>query len=81
MNTAAIETVRDELIKKDENFKNMVQKHEKYEQRLSQLAKLNYPNDDEILEETKLKKKKLLLKDEIYSILSNHSQTATSKSK
>ena len=73
MDMNVIDPVRDELIKENSSFRDLVQKHQKYEKRLTELGELNYPNDDEILEETTLKKKKLLVKDEIYAIMQKHS--------
>jgi len=70
MNT--IDPVRDALIKENPSFRELVQKHQRYEKRLTELGELTYPNDDEILEETTLKKKKLLVKDEIYEIMSDY---------
>lgn len=70
MSTA--DAVRDELIKTNPTFRDLVHRHQDYEQRLSELAHLTYPNDDEQMEEITLKKKKLLLKDEIYAMLQKH---------
>lgn len=70
MNTA--DTVREELLKENQNFRELVQQHQTYERRLIELSALTYPNDDELVEETTLKKKKLLVKDEIYEIMQNH---------
>ncbi len=65
--------VRDELIKSNPMFRDLVHQHQTYEQRLVELAHLTYPNDDEQIEEVTLKKKKLLVKDEIYSMMSSYS--------
>ncbi len=65
--------VRDELLKSNPAFREMVNKHQSYEDRLTELARLTYPSDDEQLEESTLKKKKLLLKDEIYSMMHDFS--------
>ena len=73
MDISVSEAVHDELFNSNQTFRELVQKHQNYEKRLSELAELTYPNDDEMLEETTLKKKKLLLKDEIYSMLLEHS--------
>lgn len=65
--------VRDELIKENQTFRELVRQHEDYEKRLTELAELTYPNEEEQFEETTLKKKKLSIKDEIYSMMQNHS--------
>ena len=75
MDMTTIDPVRDELIKKNPDFRNLVQQHQNYEKRLMELAGLTYPNDDELLEETTIKKKKLVLKDEIYAIIQNYSKS------
>ncbi|MEP6946261.1 MAG: YdcH family protein [Acidobacteriota bacterium] len=61
--------VRDELLKSNHAFRELVNQHESFEKRLNELAHLTYPNDDEQLEEVTLKKKKLQIKDEIYSMM------------
>ncbi len=69
---STVDPVRDELIKSNSAFRDLVHQHQDFETRLSELAHLTYPNDDEQLEEITLKKKKLLIKDEIYSIMQQH---------
>ncbi len=73
MDMTTTDPVRDALIKEDPSFRSLVQQHQKYEKRLTELSELNHPNDDELLEETTLKKKKLLIKDEIYEIMQKYS--------
>jgi len=73
MDMSTPDVVRDELIKNNSAFRDLVHQHQSYEQRLSELAHLTYPNDDEQLEETTLKKKKLLIKDEIYAMMHDYS--------
>ncbi len=73
MNT--VDPVRDTLIKENPSFRELVQKHQHYEKRLTELGELTYPNDDELLEETTLKKKKLLVKDEIYAIMNDYNHS------
>lgn len=70
-----IDPVRDELIKENQGFRDLVQKHQNYERRLTELAELTYPNDDELLEETTIKKKKLLVKDEMYALMQDYSKS------
>ncbi len=69
MDMTVINPVRDELMKENQTFRELVQKHEKYEKRLTELASLTYPNDEEILEESTLKKKKLAVKDVLYEMM------------
>ena len=73
MEISAANAIREELLKSNQTFRDLVQKHQNYETRLDELAHLAYPNNDEIVEETTLKKKKLLVKDEIYEMLQKHS--------
>lgn len=67
------DAVRDELIKSNQAFRELVHQHQNYEQRLNELADLTYPSDDEQVEESTLKKKKLLVKDEIYAMMHEYS--------
>lgn len=70
-----VDPVRDELIRENQNFKNLVRQHQTYEKRLTELAQLTYPNDDELLEESTIKKKKLLVKDEIYAMMEDYTKS------
>lgn len=72
MDMSTVDPVRDELLRSNPTFRELVHQHQDFETRLSELQHLSYPNDDEQLEETTLKKKKLAIKDEIYSIMQQH---------
>lgn len=72
MENSKIEAVKEILLKENQNFKELAQQHRNYEKRLTELSELTYPNDDEILEETALKRKKLAIKDEMYSMMSQY---------
>jgi uncharacterized protein YdcH (DUF465 family) len=72
MDMSTVDPVRDELLKSNPTFRDLVHQHDDFEARLNELAHLTYPNDDEQLEELTLKKKKLLIKDEIYSMIQQH---------
>lgn len=73
MDLSKPDAVRDELIKSNTVFRDLVHQHQAYEERLSELAHLSFPSDDEQLEETTLKKKKLQVKDEIYAMMNQYS--------
>ena len=73
MDLSTPDAVRDELLKQDPNFRDLIQQHQNFEKRLGELAHLSYPSEDEQLEETTLKKRKLLIKDEIYAMMNSYS--------
>jgi uncharacterized protein YdcH (DUF465 family) len=73
MDMSTPDVVRDELIKNNSAFRDLVHQHQSYEDRLSELAHLTYPSDDEQIEEVTLKKKKLQIKDEIYAMMHDYS--------
>ena len=75
MDLSTPDAVRDELLKQNPTFRDLIQQHQTFEKRLSELAHLSYPSEDEQLEETTLKKKKLQIKDEIYAMMNTYSVT------
>lgn len=72
---STVDTVKLELSKQDPTFRELVERHQNFEKRLSELAELTYPNDEELLEEATLKKKKLVIKDEMYSMMEQYSRS------
>ena len=58
-------TPRDQLLASHEEFQRLVQEHSQYSQRLESLTQKRYLTEDEKLEETRLKKLKLRLKDQM----------------
>ncbi len=75
MNVTTADLLKEELINRDPEFRELAREHTRYEQRLSELSSLAYPSDEEQLEEVTLKKKKLALKDQMYSIMMQHQKT------
>lgn len=75
METLNTNAVKDELLKSNPAFRELVQQHQGYEKRLNELAHLTYPNDEEMLEESTIKKKKLQVKDEIYAMMQEYSNS------
>jgi uncharacterized protein YdcH (DUF465 family) len=73
MDLSTPDAVRDELLKQNPAFRDLVQQHQTFEKRLGELAHLSYPNDDEQVEESTLKKRKLQIKDEIYAMMHDYS--------
>jgi len=58
-------TPRDQLLASHEQFQRLVQEHSQYSQRLESLTQKRYLTDEEKLEEVRLKKLKLRLKDQM----------------
>ncbi|MBA2340308.1 MAG: DUF465 domain-containing protein [Pyrinomonadaceae bacterium] len=76
METVSTDSLKEHLMSTDAEFRELAREHGTYEARLSQLASLAYPSDEEQIEETTLKKKKLALKDQMQSIMLRHQTTA-----
>jgi uncharacterized protein YdcH (DUF465 family) len=74
MDTKQTDSIHHELFNNNPAFRELVETHQTYEKRLSELSDLHYPNNDEQTEEIRIKKKKLALKDEIYSMINDYSK-------
>lgn len=59
---------RDQLLASHDEFRRLAQEHSQYAQRLDLLTQKRYLNEDEKLEEVRLKKLKLRLKDQMEHI-------------
>jgi uncharacterized protein YdcH (DUF465 family) len=71
------ESVKDELMTSNPEFRELAREHGRYEERLSELSALTYPSDEEQLEEATLKKKKLAIKDQMYSLMLQYEKSST----
>ncbi len=67
------------LMSNDQEFNELAAEHGKYEERLRELAALHFPTEEEQLEETLLKKKKLLVKDKMEAIIGRYRRQAVAK--
>ncbi len=63
-----VDSVREQLLASHDEFRRLAQEHTQYSQRLDSLLEKRYLSDDEKLEEVRLKKLKLRLKDQMHSI-------------
>ncbi len=72
METTNTDSLKEELIMTDPEFRELAREHGRYEARLSELSSLAYPSDEEQLEEITLKKKKLAVKDQMHEIMLRH---------
>ena len=70
-------TPREQLLTGHDQFQRLVQEHSQYSQRLESLTQNRYLTEDEKLEEVRLKKLKLRLKDQMQSLeMQVHRQSA-----
>jgi len=79
MEMTTADNLKEELIASNPEFRELAREHGRYEQRLSELSALAYPSEEEQLEEATLKKKKLALKDQMYSLMLQHQKVASTE--
>ena len=72
MEIAKVDSLKEELMTTNPEFRELAREHGRYEERLSELSGLSYPSDEEQLEEITLKKKKLAIKAQMYSLMLQH---------
>jgi hypothetical protein len=63
-----VDSVREQLLASHEEFRRLAQEHTQYSERLSSLTEKRYLTEDEKLEEVRLKKLKLRVKDQMQMI-------------
>ena len=69
-------TLQDELIANSDEFRKLAQEHKQYAQRLDSLIQKRYLSEDEKVEEVRLKKLKLRLKDQMEIMEQQHRRQA-----
>jgi uncharacterized protein YdcH (DUF465 family) len=69
MEMTTTDSLKEQLMTTDPEFRELAREHGRYEARLSELSALTYPSEEEQLEEVTLKKKKLAIKDQMHSIM------------
>lgn len=78
MEMITTDSLKEQLMATDPEFRELAREHGRYEARLSELSGLAYPNDEEQLEEITLKKKKLAIKDQMHSIMLQYQKDQSS---
>ena len=63
-----VDSVREQLLASHEEFRRLAQEHNQHSQRLHSLIEKRYLTEDEKLEEVRIKKVKLRLKDQMHVI-------------
>lgn len=69
--------LKEYLFNHDSQYRELATEHSKYEERLTELTSLLHPNEDELIEESVLKKKKLYLKDQMENIAIQYKSATT----
>ncbi len=64
--------LREQLMHNNEEFRKLAAEHQSYAKQLEYLANRHLLSEEEKLREVTLKKKKLLLKDQMYALLSKY---------
>jgi len=72
-----VDSVREQLLASHDEFRRLAQEHALYSQRLDLLIEKRYLNEDEKVEEVRLKKLKLRIKDQMESIAQQHFRDKT----
>jgi uncharacterized protein YdcH (DUF465 family) len=61
--------LREQLLQNNAEFRRLAAEHQHYSDQLDDLSNKHFLSDDEQLQEKTLKKKKLMLKDQMYSMV------------
>ena len=64
--------LRQQLLSRDEEFRKLAAEHQSYDEQLEHLSRRHHLSADERMQEITLKKKKLMLKDQMYSIVQRY---------
>ena len=69
--------IRQSLLARDPEFRNLAEEHSRCESQLEQILKSTYLNSESLIEEAELKKLKLRLKDRMELMLVRYQQTVS----
>ena len=64
--------LRERLLSNSEEYRRLASEHQLYSDRLDKLASRHHLSDEEKFQEVTLKKRKLLLKDQMYALLQKY---------
>ena len=75
MNAAEAQEVKNLLLQRDDNYRQLAEQHHELDHRLHELTDKHYLSTSEQLEEVTLKKRKLALKDRMEEMLRAYSHS------
>jgi uncharacterized protein len=61
--------LRDQLLKENEEYRRLAAEHQSYDDQLEDLSNKHFLSEEEQIQEKTLKKKKLILKDQMYQMV------------
>ncbi len=67
--------IKELLLKENKEFRKAFNQHQKLEKKLVKFQSKNFLSDEEKWEERQLKKKKLMLKDKMYSLMTEYKKS------
>ncbi len=70
------EAIRDRLAREDDGYRRLLAKHHEYDQRLEELRSRRFLTDEEKVEEVRLKKLKLAMKDQMEAMVRERRRAA-----
>ena len=76
-----IDSLKEQLIKENKQFRRLYNKHQDYEHRLEKFNRRLHLNEKERIKEKNIKKQKLLLKDKMEKMLREYQQKVSSSQK
>ena len=65
-------SVKEHLIRSDHDFRKLAEQHREYERQLDELVHRPYLNEQDRLQETMIKKKKLAIKDQMQILIDRY---------
>ena len=76
METVPTAQLQDQLMENSPEFRELAEKHSSYDRRIEELGSKRFLSQEDQIEEARLKKVKLQLKDQMYSMLRDQPQPA-----
>ena len=77
METVPTAQLQAQLMDSNPEFRDLVEKHTSYDRRIEELSSRRFPSQEEQIEEARLKKIKLHLKDQMHTMLRGFQPVAT----
>jgi len=71
--------LRDQLMSTNEEFRRLAVEHQSYAEQLERLNSMSHLSEEQRIQEITLKKKKLMLKDQMYSIVQQYRKELAAK--